>query len=188
MVIPRIWKTLPSVRVPCQCHSAHSTPTVLGLGEQFRPDVGNLAKQGGPVLPHLIGPVELSPGMGRLHTVVPVVEAGHEGVDVMRVDRCAEPVGQHAHSVRPAAAYEEVLSLEPRRFHDHLRLWPRPWRARPPGRARRNAGAVAAEAAVPRRSGDLADHAAIGDATPRADVDTAEVTPRWSYRDLGGRS
>ena len=82
----------------------------LGCGEHFGPDIGDLAKQRCPVPPYLVGPAKLSPGVDGLRAVIVVVETGYEGVDVVRVDCCAERVGQHAHSLQQTAARAEVLS------------------------------------------------------------------------------
>src|SRR5207342_844654 len=54
----------------------------------------------------------LSPGVDRLRAVIVVVETGHEGVDVVRVNCCAERVGQHGHSLQQTAACAEARSLE----------------------------------------------------------------------------
>src|SRR6476620_3247692 len=91
--MPRFLKRPPSTAavgacaVPMPLGPLHTA--VLGLGEHFGPDIGDLAKQRCPVPPYLVGPVKFSPGVGRLHAVVVVVETGHEGVDVVGVNCCA---------------------------------------------------------------------------------------------------
>jgi hypothetical protein len=66
---------------------------LMGRAQPLGPEVGDAGEDLGPVGPHLLGAHERPVRMDGLLAAVPRVEAGHEGVQVVRVLGVAESLG-----------------------------------------------------------------------------------------------